>query len=78
MHNPLSFGRWRPVLSRQAPGVTDVGLTYDDGPSPATTPEVLHILAQRHAKATFFMSGARVADHPSLVADVVAEGHDVF
>jgi peptidoglycan/xylan/chitin deacetylase (PgdA/CDA1 family) len=78
MHNPLSFGRWRPVLRRQPPGVTDVCLTFDDGPSPATTPEVLCILARHGAKATFFMSGARAADHPGLVADVVAEGHDVF
>ncbi len=78
MHNPLSFGRWRPVLRRQAPGVTDVGLTFDDGPLPATTPDVLKTLALHGAKATFFMSGTRAVDHQGLIADVVAEGHDVF
>ena len=78
MYNPLSLGHWRPVLHRQAPGVTDVALTFDDGPSPDTTPKVLDILARHGAKATFFLTGVRVAAHPGLAADIIAAGHAVF
>lgn len=78
MYNPLSLGHWRPVLHRQPPGVTDVCLTFDDGPSPDTTPSVLDVLARYGAKATFFLSGARAAAHLDLVEDIVAGGHDVF
>jgi len=78
MHNPLSFGAWRPVILRQPPGITDVAITFDDGPSPATTPKLLEILAAAGARATFFLSGVRVAAEPGLAAEIVAAGHDVF
>ena len=78
MYNPLSLGNWRPILHRQPAGVTDVALTYDDGPTPETTPRIIDELARAGAKATFFLSGPRVAAHPGLVADLVAAGHDVF
>lgn len=58
--------------------MTDVALTFDDGPSPATTPQVLDLLARQGAKATFFLAGVRVAAYPGLAADIVAAGHDVF
>lgn len=78
MYNPLSLGHWRPVLHRQPPGVADVCLTFDDGPSPDTTPAVLRALARHGAKATFFLPGARAVAHPDLVESIVAGGHDVF
>lgn len=78
MYNPVSLGNWRPVLIRQPAGVTDVALTFDDGPSPETTPQVLHLLAQANAKATFFLTGTRVAGHPELAAAIVAAGHAVY
>lgn len=58
--------------------MTDVALTFDDGPSPDTTPKVLDLLARQGAKATFFLTGVRVAAYPRLAADIVAAGHDVF
>jgi peptidoglycan/xylan/chitin deacetylase (PgdA/CDA1 family) len=78
MYSPLSLGDWRPVLYRQPAGVRDVALTYDDGPTPETTPALLDMLAKAGAKATFFLSGVRVAAHPALTADIVAAGHDVY
>ncbi len=78
MYNPFSLGNWRPVLYRQAHGSTDVALSFDDGPTPETTPRVLELLARAGAKATFFLTGTRVAAHPELVADLVSAGHDVF
>jgi peptidoglycan-N-acetylglucosamine deacetylase len=45
-----------------------VALTFDDGPMPAWTPDVLDILDDRRASATFFMIGANAAAHRDLVA----------
>ncbi|HEY8113902.1 MAG TPA: polysaccharide deacetylase family protein [Actinomycetes bacterium] len=48
-----------------------VALTFDDGPSPAYTPEVLALLAKYHATATFCMVGSQVVRYPDLVREVV-------
>jgi peptidoglycan/xylan/chitin deacetylase (PgdA/CDA1 family) len=58
-------------------GARLVALSYDDGPSPANTPELLDILAARDAHATFFAVGSQVALHPELAAEVVARGHEL-
>ncbi|MCZ2815106.1 polysaccharide deacetylase family protein [Modestobacter sp. VKM Ac-2984] len=52
-----------------------VALTFDDGPSPQWTPEVLDVLRARGVKATFFLIGRNVADHPEMARRIVAEGH---
>lgn len=54
-----------------------VALSFDDGPNPAFTPQVLDILRQHEAKATFFLIGERASRHPELVARIKAEGHEV-
>jgi peptidoglycan-N-acetylglucosamine deacetylase len=55
----------------------NVALTFDDGPSPRWTPQVLDILKANHVHATFFMIGQNARGYPSLVRRVVAEGHTV-
>ena len=50
-------------------------LTFDDGPVPEVTPEVLKILADHDAKASFFMVGDNVKKHPEVYAQVIAGGH---
>ena len=52
-------------------------LTFDDGPSPTSTPGLLSVLAKHGAKATFFLVGERVQAHPRLVADIIAAGHEI-
>ncbi len=52
-------------------------LTFDDGPDPTWTPQVLDILAQNHIPATFFVVGKNVAMHPELLKRIVREGHMV-
>ena len=52
-----------------------VYLTFDDGPDPVLTPEVLDVLARHGARATFFVTGANALAHPDLIARIVAEGH---
>jgi len=74
---PLSVGNWRPLIQR-LPSSNEVALTFDDGPTPETTPRLLQLLDEYHAKATFFVSGVRAAANPHLVEAVVARGHSVY
>jgi peptidoglycan-N-acetylglucosamine deacetylase len=55
----------------------EVALTFDDGPSPDTTPRVLSQLAAAGVKATFFLVGKKVERHPEVVRDIVQAGHEV-
>jgi peptidoglycan/xylan/chitin deacetylase (PgdA/CDA1 family) len=52
-----------------------VDITIDDGPDPVWTPQILQVLKQHHAHATFCMIGPQAAAEPALVKRVVAEGH---
>lgn len=71
-----------PDLIRHAPqdtrdnpdGPRVVVLTFDDGPHPEYTPQVLDLLARHNAVATFCMLGSEVRRYPHLVRDVVAAG----
>ncbi len=52
-------------------------LTFDDGPSEENTEKVLEILRERNIKATFFLVGENVRNHPEVARRIVAEGHTV-
>jgi peptidoglycan/xylan/chitin deacetylase (PgdA/CDA1 family) len=73
------------LLERVAPGLVWrietsaplVALSFDDGPSPSSTPKVLGILRAHQAHATFFLIGERALAHPELVADIRAAGNEV-
>lgn len=54
-----------------------VALTFDDGPSPKTTPIALELLKKYNAKGTFFMVGHAVEGNEEIVKQVVAEGHQI-
>lgn len=54
-----------------------VALTFDDGPSPKTTPELLDILRKNNVKATFFVLGKLVATYPEIVKREYDEGHEI-
>jgi len=54
-----------------------VYLTFDDGPIPEVTPQVLDILARYQVKATFFMVGENIDKHPEVFEQVVAAGHSI-
>lgn len=67
---------WRRNVVYRVPTTEKVAaLTYDDGPSPVFTPELLRILDRYQVKATFFMIGSQVAQYPSIAKDVAARGH---
>ncbi|WP_421117942.1 polysaccharide deacetylase family protein [Aquihabitans daechungensis] len=54
-----------------------VALTFDDGPSPTYTPDVLKILKDKGVPATFCTIGSEVDEHPDLVQQIVDEGHQL-
>ena len=54
-----------------------VALTFDDGPRPGQTEELLGILKRHGVKASFFMVGRRIERNPELAARVLAEGHQL-
>ena len=54
-----------------------IAMTFDDGPSATLTPKLLDILAAHHIKATFFVLGEMVAEHPEILARAAREGHEI-
>jgi len=54
-----------------------VYLTFDDGPTPKVTPQVLDLLSQHKAKATFFCLGRNVDAFPEIYLQILKEGHSV-
>ncbi|ROU03937.1 polysaccharide deacetylase family protein [Histidinibacterium lentulum] len=54
-----------------------VAMTFDDGPHPSLTPQLLDMLAARNIKATFYLIGNRVAQFPAITRRIAAEGHEI-
>lgn len=65
------------AVVRGPDGARGVALTFDDGPDPETTREVLDVLERRGAKATFFVIGSKAVKHPELVREIAEKGHDL-
>lgn len=54
-----------------------IALTFDDGPTPGKTEQILQILAAEQIKATFFLTGREIAKHPQLLRKILEAGHQV-
>lgn len=54
-----------------------IAITFDDGPHPEFTPQILKLLEKYGAQATFFCIGKNVEEHPALFRAVIAAGHTV-
>ena len=72
-NSPL-FGR---VVTGRGTNDRVLALTFDDGPSPEWTPPVLDALRDNGARATFFVLGRNVEEHPELVRRMSEEGHEI-
>jgi peptidoglycan/xylan/chitin deacetylase (PgdA/CDA1 family) len=55
----------------------EIALTIDDGPDPVVTPQVLDILDQYQAKATFFCIGIKALKYPDICREIVSRGHAI-
>lgn len=54
-----------------------IALTFDDGPNPAVTPDLLDLLDRHAVRATFFLIGAHVRTFPELARDIAGRGHAI-
>jgi cellulose synthase/poly-beta-1,6-N-acetylglucosamine synthase-like glycosyltransferase/peptidoglycan/xylan/chitin deacetylase (PgdA/CDA1 family)/spore germination protein YaaH len=67
-----------PTLYHQGTGSEhEISITFDDGPDPRWTPEILDILKAAQVKATFFLVGVNAERYPALVRRMVDEGHEI-
>ncbi|HEU0031589.1 MAG TPA: polysaccharide deacetylase family protein [Kofleriaceae bacterium] len=67
-----------PGIRRSAPRSDGaIGLSFDDGPDPIATPQILDVLAAAGVRATFFVTGEAADAHPDVMRRLVAEGHEV-
>jgi len=68
---------WQHHLWRIEDGEKSVFLTFDDGPTPGITDQVLEILREFNAKATFFCLGRNAEHYPDIVQKTRDEGHRI-
>jgi peptidoglycan/xylan/chitin deacetylase (PgdA/CDA1 family) len=54
-----------------------IALTFDDGPNPEYTPQLLDLLKKYGVKATFFVVGSKVKRHPDIIKRMSQEGHTI-
>ncbi|MGI6707091.1 MAG: polysaccharide deacetylase family protein [Clostridia bacterium] len=52
-------------------------LSFDDGPDAVYTPRILSLLQQYGVKATFFLKGERVQEHPEITKKILSQGHEI-
>ncbi|WP_189844579.1 bifunctional polysaccharide deacetylase/glycosyltransferase family 2 protein [Streptomyces umbrinus] len=71
----LSF-RGGEAQSQSVPEKT-IALTFDDGPNPTWTPQILKILEENDVPGTFFVVGSMVSRYPSIVKDLVNQGNEI-
>jgi peptidoglycan-N-acetylglucosamine deacetylase len=79
---PFLLDRFAPVASlwrvRQAGSPPTVYLTFDDGPNPTATPQLLDVLRDTGARATFFLIDTHLTNETApIVRRMFAEGHAV-
>jgi peptidoglycan/xylan/chitin deacetylase (PgdA/CDA1 family) len=69
----------RPAHHLPEPGSAGelLAITFDDGPDPAWTPQILDVLARHQVRATFFLIGDRVLAHPRIAERITMAGHSV-
>ena len=66
-----------PVFNEVATSQQVVALTFDDGPYPPYTQQILDVLRESGVPATFFLIGKNAQKHPELVAKIASEGHQI-
>lgn len=72
----IRFGRVG-AISRAPKGEGRVVLTFDDGPDPFYTPQILEILRDQQVKACFFVVGSKARANPELLRQIIKAGHEI-
>lgn len=73
---PVVDPRGQTVRTVRPPDRT-MALTFDDGPDPVWTPQILDVLRKHHVHATFFVVGSAAIDNPELVRRIIEDGHEI-
>lgn len=73
----MPMSRHIKATERTLEGKKLVALTFDDGPSPDTTPRLLDILTEKNAIATFFVLGTMAKRQPEIIKRAKSEGHQI-
>ena len=73
----LIFFSYAGAVSRIETSEEVVALTYDDGPNPPHTAQLLRMLEKHEVKATFFVKGRNVEAYPQELLAVAAAGHEI-
>ena len=63
------------IVDSTREGGLSVALTFDDGPDPQNTPKLLKVLRRNHIRAVFCLQGEHARQYPSLVRQIMSEGH---
>src|SRR5258708_1338340 len=64
-----------PILCKGSPQSAAIAITFDDGPLPGKTDQILKILKAHNVSAAFFCIGNRVEKNPELLKQIDREGH---
>ena len=65
------------IVWRKKNSQNNIWLTFDDGPSPESTPFILNTLKEENVKATFFLIGKQIDKYPKLFRQIIRDGHVV-
>jgi len=71
------FAQFPTLYHQGAGGEHQVAITFDDGPDPHWTPQILDILKAANVKAAFFLVGKNAERYPALVRRILDEGHEI-
>ena len=76
MHRIPAYAQENAVCSHENESMK-IALSFDDGPSPRYTGEILDILKEYNIHATFFLIGENAQRYPELVRRIQSEGHEI-
>jgi peptidoglycan/xylan/chitin deacetylase (PgdA/CDA1 family) len=74
---PLPISARQSIFSQGSPSFKEIALTFDDGPNPFYTPQVLSILQRFKVPGTFFCIGRQIAANRAIVQRVVQAGEEI-
>ena len=65
------------IYYKHCDGEMKIALTFDDGPHPKKTPQILEVLREYGVRATFFEIGENIRYYPQIAKMVLSEGHEI-
>ncbi|MDH6372703.1 peptidoglycan/xylan/chitin deacetylase (PgdA/CDA1 family) [Paenibacillus sp. PastF-3] len=68
---------WGWGVHTEGGAVKEIAFTFDDGPDPCYTPELLDLLHEHDVKATFFVLGKKAEQYPDIIERMHREGHQI-